>query len=576
VFDQGDQRGFSATLRGDGPLAQSSVAEGETLRSSAAAGECVLAPRGDHGTLAAYLDAIGAHDGICAPLALGDGMIGAFVVADRRTDVKTFDDEDARVFQTLANHATMALEKGRLIEKLRAEAARREYQAMHDPLTGLPNRAQVLLTAEQMIDAAGDRGDAVAVLLMDLDEFKDINDTLGHHMGDLLLQEIGDRLRRCSRRDDVAARLGGDEFALVVECADADAAVLVARRVLKAVQEPVDLSQLHLDVRASIGIAVWPHDGGDVASLLQRADVAMYAAKAAKTGVECYRAEVDHNTPRRLTLAAELRRALADGQLAVHYQPKADLLSGRITGAEALVRWFHPELGFIPPDEFIPVAEQTGLIGPLTTFVLGQALAQCRDWQNAGLDVGVAVNIAARSVADPGFAPLVESMLERARVSGTRLTLEITESSIMSDTHQSIDTLRELAALGVRLSVDDFGTGYSSLSYLQRLPVHELKVDRSFVFNVGVDESDRAIVRSIIQLGHSLGLAVVAEGVENQLAWDRLLEMDCDIAQGYFLSRPLAAPDLTEWLLRTAARSVMPERPLHERPELAVVRAVGE
>jgi EAL domain-containing protein (putative c-di-GMP-specific phosphodiesterase class I) len=302
-------------------------------------------------------------------------------------------------------------------------------------------------------------------------------------------------------------------------------------------------------VRASAGVAVSPDHGVDPTLLLQRADVAMYAAKSGDRSVALYRQEDDQHTPRRLALAADLRRALVSDELVVHWMPKADLRNGAVVGAEALVRWRHPEHGWVAPDEFVPVAEQTGLIGALTRLVLREAVWQCARWRQEGTPLTIAVNISTRDLLDPGLVDDVAGLLERADVPPSSLTLEITESSIMGDTTRSSQVLDELSALGVRLSVDDFGTGYSSLSYLQRLPVQELKVDKSFVFRVGLDAGDRSIVRSIVELGHSLGLTVVAEGVEDRLSWDRLMALGCDVAQGYYLSRPLPADQLSEWLL---------------------------
>ena len=313
---------------------------------------------------------------------------------------------------------------------------------------------------------------------------------------------------------------------------------------------------MRLDVRVSMGIAVFPEHGSDVHDLLQRADVAMYAAKSLQDGPQLYRQEADQNTPRRLQLGTDLRQAIERSQVVVHYQPQADLATTAVTGVEALCRWSHPEHGPVSPDEFIPMAEQTGLITPLTLHVVTDALSQCGKWQRAGHDIGVSVNVSARSLLDSGF---VDDVLDLVRASGLRpglLTLEITESSIMSDTHRTLGLLRRLAAFGIRLSVDDFGTGYSSLAYLQQLPVHELKVDKSFVFDVGSDGSSRAIVRSVVDLGHSLGLLVVAEGVEDEAAWEQLVRLGCDRAQGYLLSRPVSGDDLTLWLQRTHARSL--------------------
>ena len=553
-----DGPGARLTLTGDQPLCTAALGEDARLFQPVLdAGGPMIASRGGHaGPLDAYLDEVGTKDALLVPVELDAGARAVFAVSGRLADVSTLDEKDARLFATLANHAGAALEKGRLIDRLRDEARRRQHQALHDSLTELPNRASFQEQAAAALDGCAP-GERVAVLLMDLDQFKQVNDTLGHQTGDELLQEVARRLRATIRDGDFSARLGGDEFVVLVRAGSDLASVLeTARRIAESVQAPVELRGMRLDVRVSMGIAVFPEHGSDVHGLLQRADVAMYAAKSLQDGPQLYRQETDQNTPRRLQLATDLRQAIDRGQVAVHYQPQADLATTAVTGVEALCRWSHPQYGPVSPDEFIPVAEQTGLITPLTLHVVTDALSQCGRWQRAGHDLGVAVNVSARSLLDSGF---VDDVLDLVRASGLRpglLTLEITESSIMSDTHRTLDLLQRLAAFGVRLSVDDFGTGYSSLAYLQQLPVHELKVDKSFVFDVGTDGSSQSIVRSVVDLGHSLGLLVVAEGVEDEAAWDQLLRLGCDRAQGYLLSRPVSGDDLTRWLQRTHPRSM--------------------
>jgi diguanylate cyclase (GGDEF)-like protein len=385
--------------------------------------------------------------------------------------------------------------------------------------------------------------------LMDLDRFKEVNDTLGHHTGDLLLREVGRRLERTLHGRGTIARLGGDEFAVLLPAVvDATEAAAQATNVVRALEQPFVLSEITLEVGASVGVAVAPEHGEEAATLLQRADIAMYAAKAGHSGVRVYEPADDQYTRRRLTLVAELRQALAERQLIVHYQPQIDLATGKAVGFEALVRWIHPEHGFLPPDEFIPLAEQTGLVRPLTTFVLEEALRQCAAWRAEGYDVGVAVNLSVRSLTDGGIADEVAQMLADAGVPASALTLEVTESSIMVDPEGSAAVLRHLRALGVSIAIDDFGTGYSSLTYLKRLPVDEVKIDRSFVMSMAKDEHDAAIVQSTIVLGRNLGLRVVAEGVECAVARDRLIRFGCDAVQGYFYSRPVPAADLGEWL----------------------------
>ncbi len=488
------------------------------------------------------------RDCIVAPLRSPSGPLGTILVANRLGEVSTFDKADLKLFETLANHAAVALENGRLINQLRHEAAEREHEAFHDSLTGLPNRALFHQRVAEAI-AKARPGDRVAIMLMDLDRFKDVNDTLGHHSGDLLLCEVASRLTGAGLQDATIARLGGDEFAILAGAVHGDGDVeAVAHRVSATFGEPVVIDDLALEVQGSIGIALWPEHGLDPSTLLKRADVAMYWAKAAEDPVAVYDAGRDHNTPRRLSLAGELRQAIDEGRLVVHFQPKANVGDGKVVGAEALVRWNHPVHGFVSPEEFIPLAETTGGIHSLTSFVLREALQECRRWQEANHRIGVAVNLAVRNLRDGGLPDEIAAALAETGIAAKNLTLEITESSIMRDTKRSTRILDELAELGVELAIDDFGTGYSSLSYLQQLPVHEIKIDKSFVLSLATNPNDATIVRSIIELGHNLNLGVVAEGVENGATWDRLRAMRCDTLQGYFLSRPMPADQLMEWL----------------------------
>ncbi len=424
-----------------------------------------------------------------------------------------------------------------------------KHQALHDALTNLPNRRLFRDRVEQALLAARRSKESVGVMIIDLDRFKEVNDTLGHHIGDLVLQHVAVRLQSMIREGDTIARLGGDEFAILLPVVTGEeAAAQVADKLLRSLEEPFLLTGWSFDIEASIGIAVCPIHGQDVDSLLQKADVAMYVAKEARTGFEIYSPERDHHTPRRLSLLGDLRKAVEAGQLVVHYQPKADMRAGGIIGVEALLRWHHPEHGLIPPDEFIPLAEHTGLIKPLTMFVLEEALSQCHAWRQDGLQVGVAVNLSMRNLYDPRFADDVQRLLRSWRVEPRYLEFEITESVIMADPQRAGAVLGRLSALGVGLSLDDFGVGYSSLAYLRRLPVTEIKIDKSFVMNITDNESDAMIVRSTIGLARSLGLRVVAEGVETKHTWARLVALGCDVAQGYYLCRPKPAYELTPWL----------------------------
>ena len=431
-------------------------------------------------------------------------------------------------------------------------ALEREQQAQTDALTGLPNRT--LLSARTASTLAGSGARGTALLLLDLDRFKQVNDTLGHHVGDRFLQVIACRLAAAVRPGDTVVRLGGDEFALLLPDTDAAGAEEAARRLLDGVCAPIVLEGLHIDVDVSIGIAVAPQHGTSLDALLQHADVAMYVAKETGTGVEQYDVGRDRNSPSRLVMLGELRRALADGELEVHYQPQAQLASGRVTGVEALVRWRHPERGLVPPDEFVPLAESSGLIESLTRHVLEAAVAQLAFWHQQGLPLKVAVNVSMRDLSGTALLDSVRSALARHRVPADCLVLEVTEGSLFAESHRAATTLRLLDELGVALALDDFGTGFSSLGHLRRLPVQELKVDRSFVQRMQDDPRDVAIVRSVVDLGVGLGMRVVAEGVEDEATWAQLREMGCDEAQGWVLSKALPADALTPWLLERHAR----------------------
>jgi len=430
-----------------------------------------------------------------------------------------------------------------------AMSLEREQQAYHDALTGLANRKLLISDARQRIERADDDNLAVALFLLDLDRFKEINDTLGHQVGDALLQLVGRRLAAVVRPEDTVARLGGDEFAiLVTDVAQPGQAMDVAERVRAALAEPFRHDSMSFEIDASIGVALHPDHGQDFETLLQRADVAMYVAKERGTGIEVYSSESDRHSTIRLGMQAELRAALEQGQLELHYQPKADLRTRDIVGVEALLRWRHPERGLVPPDEFIPLAEQTGLMRAVTQFVVDSALAQLAVWWGQGLRVQAAVNVCSRDLYDRDFANFLRNRLDEHGVPPRALMIEVTEGVLMADPARAARTLLSLADVGVGISLDDFGTGYSSLVHLKRLPVSEVKIDRSFVIRMDVHEDDAAIVRSIIDLASALGLRVVAEGVETREAWDRLSVFGCDAAQGWYLAKPLPVAEITAWL----------------------------
>jgi diguanylate cyclase (GGDEF)-like protein len=419
-----------------------------------------------------------------------------------------------------------------------------EHRAYYDGLTGLPNRTLFRDRIEQALLAAGRERWTTAVMLLDVDRFKEVNDALGHDTGDLLLRELGERLRVELRANETLARLGGDEFGVLLPTGSAEDAMALADRIHGALMVPFALRGLAIEVAASIGIVVHPRHGEDVDTLLQHADVAMYVAKEAHAGTAVYDADQDENDAARLALAGELRGAIENGELVLHFQPKADLKTGRIVGVEALVRWQHPERGFIPPNDFIPLAERTGLIKPLSRYVVACALQQCAEWKAMGLDLHVAVNLTVPDLLDLDLPDRIAALLTETGVRPEQLELEVTESTILADPFRVRQVLNRLNEMGLRLAIDDFGTGYSSLAYLKRLPVQTIKIDRSFVMDMCDDASDATIVRSTIDLGRNLGLDIVAEGVESQEILDALRDYGCTLAQGYFIGKPMPAEEL--------------------------------
>ena len=513
------------------------------------------------------------RDALVAPLRGDSGVLGVLAVANRLDDVSTFDGEDLKLFETLAAHATVAFEKEQLIEQLRQELTDKEYQSLHDSLTGLGNRAFFHRCVTAALGQAEQQDRLVAVMLIDLDRFKEVNDTLGHHTGDRLLKHISSRLST-HLRDAHVARLGGDEFAICLPSVTSrDDAERAAQEIRSFVEEPVLVGDITVDVGASVGVALFPEHGRDSSTLLQRADVAMYSAKSGGTGTAVYSRESDSYNPRRLSLAGELRSAITHGELLVYYQPIANLANGKIERVEALVRWAHPRHGILPPDEFIPLAEHTGTISALTSFVLRQSLEQVRRWKALEIDLGVSVNLSVRVLMDVGLPAAVAEALATAGVDPHALNLEITESMIMADPKRIIGVLHRLADLGMELAVDDFGTGYSSLGYLRQLPVSEVKIDKSFVLHLAEQQNDNVIVRSIVDLANNLGLRTVAEGVEDRGSLDRLTELGCNDIQGYLLSRPQPADVLTSWLLErgTSIRTWLEPEPVSdERPTLLI------
>ncbi|MFF7840956.1 putative bifunctional diguanylate cyclase/phosphodiesterase [Streptomyces ossamyceticus] len=457
----------------------------------------------------------------------------------------------------------IALDSTLWIARARAE------EQLRDPLTGLPNRQWLLERTWTALDDAERIGARSALMLIDLDRFRSVNDTLGHLAGDRLLLQIADRLRVALPRGAEAARLGGDEFAVLLPVADSTtSASRVARNLVAALGSPLDLDGLTLVLEASAGLAVFPDHALDAEGLLRRADVAMYQAKRDRTGVEVYESKRDSNTPDRLGLLGDLRRALDAQEVELHYQPKVRF-DGQVAGLEALVRWVHPERGKVPPDEFIAIAESSGLMPHLTEYVLETALGQVARWRAQGLHVPVAVNVSPRDVHTPGFAGSVAARLARHGVPAGALQLEITEHVLLEDPQRAADTLAGLTGHGVKMSLDDFGTGYSSLVHLRRLPVSELKIDRSFVARLAVDTEDAEIVRCTVDLAHSLGLLVVAEGVEDDETWERLRDLGCDAVQGWLVAAAMPPEETTAWLRARGSRG-------WQRPAAALPAATAD
>jgi diguanylate cyclase (GGDEF)-like protein len=473
------------------------------------------------------------------PIRSGDRLLGMLTASNQSENSYEFERADLRLLEAAADQLAVALEKGRLVESLRRAATL-------DTLTGLAN----LESLRSFLDTTLDGSAGGVLVLLNIDRFHEVNDMLGHKAGDAVLSEVARRLESAPTQGALVARVGGDQFAIAIPgAAGSEVAKLAAMAVKSRVDGSIRFDQVSADVRVTLGIARAPDHGSDSATLLRRAEMAMTAAKGGTSGIGEWEPGYERDGSRRLQLLTGLRTALSNGSLRVEYQPKLRLSNGEVTGFEALVRWTHPELGPISPAEFVPIAEATGLISALTSTVLRTALTTCRSWHDAGKPVGVAVNVSARSLDDNVLVGQVAAMLTASGIESRWLTLEITESSVMEDHSRSLEVLRELRMLGVRLSIDDFGTGYSSLHQLRGLPVHEVKIDRSFVEAVDSDEADRAVVRAVVELCESLNLETVAEGVERASQAIALETLEVDQVQGYFHGRPMPAPDALNWLL---------------------------
>jgi diguanylate cyclase (GGDEF)-like protein len=551
------------TARFDAPgvvdeVADSPVVEGDPIRQAVLRHGTTIhfGPKGgvDDPTLRAALRDRHVEEVIAVPLRSGTAVVGCLEVTNRVGDVKYFSASDVRLLETLAAHAAVAVENNRLIDRLR-------HDAHHDSLTGLPNRRRFTTAVEAAIDVEPAPGEVVAVLQLDVDNLRDVNDTLGHSAGDRLLIEVGRRLQRSAPDGALVARLGGDEYTVLIRAQGAEEALAIGTALRAAVSKPFVLDAFTLDVAAVVGIALFPDHAATSEQLLQRADVATETAKNNARGLQVYSPSMESRTVHRLGLVSELRAAVDTGALTVHFQPKVALRDNELLGVEVLVRWRHPEHGLVAPGDFIPVAEHTGMIVPVTHVVLRAALEQSAAWAAVGRNLDIAVNLSARCLTDVEFPHEVEKMLAEYGVPPERLTLEITESGMVGDTERPLPALHRLHQLGVRLALDDFGTGYSSLSYLRRLPVDVVKIDKTFVLGMATDSGDLAIVRSIVDLARHLGLAAVAEGVETEMTRAMLQEMGCDAAQGFYFSRPLPAERFEAWLVaRTECAAAMTGR----------------
>ncbi len=490
----------------------------------------------------------GATEVIGVPLSSASGVIGYMEVCDRRGDRLMFSSEDVRLMESLATHVSAASQNVQLLTQLR-------YEASHDRMTGLPNRAQLTTDIEEHLKARTESAGEVGVLVVDLGTLKQVNETLGHEAGDELLSVLSALLIEHAPAGATVGRMGGDEFAVLMPVRNLDDAEAQALILRDAISVPCDVAGVTVEVNATIGLSVGPLQGTVAADLLQRADVALYAGHAAGRPVTSYQPEMDASSLRRLHLGTHLRDAMLGGQIFAVFQPLIAVGSNNVRSVETLLRWQHPRYGAVSPDDFIPLAERIGMINPLTMHVLRLALQQCRRWLDRDIRIGVAVNLSPRTLSDTTFVESVDITLRNLNVPPELLTFEITEGSVMEDPDTALPVLHALHGLGVKLSIDDFGTGYSSLAYLSRLPVDEVKIDKAFIQNMGTEINDSSITRAIIDLAHGLGLTVVAEGVEDELTRDLLTEMNCDTIQGYLVSRPLPGPRLDRWLaVRPASR----------------------
>ncbi|GAB3798184.1 hypothetical protein GCM10027605_09360 [Micromonospora zhanjiangensis] len=526
-----DDPGLLDVTRTPPELRQSARDRGETIAVGSRLG-------GDEETRA-VLRNHQVKDAIVVPLRSGSVVIGTIEVVNRLGDMGYFVPSDIPVFETVAAHAAVALENSRLVDRLR-------FDAYHDGVTGLPNRRRISGALEEAVRIRTP-GEVVAVLLFDVDDLRRVNESLGHAAGDKVLAEVARRLRDRAPSAALVGRLGGDEFVVTLRMENVDAALDLAGELREQIRDEMVFGELTLDVDTAVGVVVHPDHGDDPATLLQRVDLAAMAAKATPGGVQLFSPVLESRSMRRLGLAADLRRALEHDELEVYFQPKVTLGERRLVGVECLARWEHPVHGTVSPEDFVPVAEHTGQLGRLTEIVLREGLRRSRDWADPDNPLNISVNLSARTLTDPHFPSRVQTLLAEYAVPAERLTFEIKEAGLLDGSDRPMPTLRRLRDIGVRLSVDDFGTGYSSLSYLRRLPVHEVKVDQSFVQGMATDPVDLAIVNAVVTLSQQFGLTVVAEGVESELTLELLQDIGCEVGQGFLFSRPLPYERLATW-----------------------------
>lgn len=485
-------------------------------------------------------DSFEPHAELAVPIVLRGEVLGVLNLECSHRD--EFSADDARVMEAFADHVALVLDRGRQRDELRR-------LALFDGLTGLPNRQHFRQILADAIDQAEIPGGSFTVVYLDLDRFREVMDAFGQEIGDDILRQVGTRIASALPPTDAVARFGGDRFAVLARSAkDYVGATLAAGGILDVLREPLTARDQSVYLEASVGAAVYPDQAETVDGLIRKAEVAMHVAKEAGGGSALYAVDDDPQSERRIRLMTDLRNAIAHGDLELAYQPKIEVTTGRLVGVEALVRWRHATRGLLPPGEFVPLAERTGLIKPLTLWVIGEALRQCRRWTEDGYEIPVAVNLSMRNMSDPLLFDGIDRLLRSSGVPAHMLELEITEGTMMRDPDRTIGLLTRFRDRGLHLAIDDFGTGHSSLAYLDRFPVHEVKIDRSFVHDLAESATHGAIVRTVTDLCHSFGLRVVAEGVEDRGAWDRVARLGCDVLQGYEAGRPADAAEITRRL----------------------------